>query len=106
MISILIIDDEETARTVVKNIVLRYCSTAEVVGEADCIEAGIEQIKNLKPDLLLLDVELSDGTGFDLLQRIDEHEFKVIFVTAFNQYAIQAIKFCALDYLLKPVAKK
>jgi two-component system LytT family response regulator len=73
------------------------------IDEANGVKTGIEKINSFKPDVVLLDVEMNDGTGFDLLKQIEEPSFKLIFTTAHNQYAIQAFKFSAIDYLLKPV---
>lgn len=74
-----------------------------VVDEADGVVNGIEKINSFTPDVVLLDVEMQDGTGFDLLKQLDKIQFQLIFVTAYNQYAVQAFKFSAIDYLLKPV---
>lgn len=80
-----------------------YASDMEVIGEADGVRAGLKSLEQHKPDLLLLDVEMADGTGFDLLAMYGELDFKVIFVTGHDAYAIKAFKFSAIDYLLKPV---
>lgn len=80
-----------------------YASDCEVIAEANGVKAGLECLKLNKPDLLLLDVEMQDGTGFDLLAMYGELDFKVIFVTGHDAYAIKAFKFSAIDYLLKPV---
>jgi len=74
-----------------------------IVGEAEGVESGIANIEKLKPELILLDIQMADGDGFDLLKRIAIINFKVIFITAYEEYAMKAIKFSALDYLLKPV---
>jgi len=103
MLRTLVIDDEPNARQVVKNIVELYCHDAEVVGEAINVADGIKKINNLKPDLVLLDIRMPDGTGFDLLRKIKNLNFHFIFITAYEQYAIQAIKQSALDYILKPI---
>src|SRR5690606_3413169 len=71
-------------------------------GEADDVQSGIELIKSQKPDLVFLDVQMKTGTGFDLLNHFQQIEFDVIFITAHNQFAIQAFKFSAFDYILKP----
>jgi two-component system LytT family response regulator len=75
----------------------------EVSGSFKTVEEGVEAIKKLKPQLAFLDVEINDKTGFDLLQQLPEINFEVIFTTAYDKYAVQAFKFSALDYLLKPV---
>ncbi|MBM3434670.1 MAG: response regulator transcription factor [Bacteroidetes bacterium] len=99
-----IVDDEGKARTTLKNLLEVHCpSRINVIGEADCVERGLEIIQAMNPDLVFLDVQMPDGTGFDLLEQIPEIRFKVIFASAFDKFAIQAFKFSALDYLLKPV---
>jgi two-component system LytT family response regulator len=80
-----------------------YASDSEVIAVANGVRAGLECLKKHKPDLLLLDVEMQDGTGFDLLAMYGELDFKVIFVTGHDAYAIKAFKFNAIDYILKPV---
>jgi two-component system LytT family response regulator len=99
-----LIDDESKARTALRNLLEVNCSTRiTVIGEADCVKKGLEIIETLKPELVFLDVQMPDGTGFDLLEQIGEVNFKVIFASAFDKFAIQAFRFSALDYLLKPV---
>lgn len=75
----------------------------EILGEAESVKSGLEAIEQHNPELILLDVEMEDGTGFDLLSQCPKPKFKVIFITAHDDYALRAIKFSALDYLLKPV---
>ncbi|HEX2627600.1 MAG TPA: LytTR family DNA-binding domain-containing protein, partial [Chitinophagaceae bacterium] len=75
-----------------------------IVGEAGSVAEGLTKIGEQRPDLVLLDIEMPDGTGFDLLRRVEEKNFEVIFITAFNAYAIDAFRFSAIDYLLKPVS--
>ncbi len=105
MLNILIIDDEAGSRQVIADIVNLQCPDAKVVGFSEDVKSGIAAIEKYKPDVLLLDINLPDGTGFDLLTGIqtDLYNFHVIFVTAHEQYAIKAIKFSAIDYVLKPV---
>lgn len=103
MFKALIIDDESKARNALKNLLAQYCQSVEVVGEADCVKAGIETIQKLNPDVVFLDVQMPDGTGFDLLEQIKDINFKIIFASAYDKFAIQAFKFSALDYLQKPV---
>lgn len=103
MIRTLVIDDEEGIRNVITDILKLCCPNVQVVGEAASVSQGYELIVNLAPDLIFLDIELSGGTGFDILDRLEKRTFKTIFITAYNQYAIQAIKTNALDYILKPI---
>lgn len=100
----LIIDDQIRSRRVLKRMISQYCNNLNLTGEADNIDDAIELIKTSQPDLIFLDVDLGDGTGFDLLGQLkDTSSFKTIFVTAHESYAIKAIKWSAQDYLLKPV---
>jgi len=98
----LIIEDEELAILALKEDISLHCKNLEVIGEAGSINDGIKKIKTLKPDLLFLDIQLSDGLSFEILKEFSNHNFKIIFTTAYNKYAIKAIKFGAIDYLLKP----
>lgn len=100
----LIIDDERLARLNLRK-KLNLFSEIEVIGEASGIESGIKSINMLNPDLLFLDIKLSDGTGFDLLNKV-EFKGKVIFQTAYDEYACRAFEINALDYLLKPITRE
>jgi two-component system LytT family response regulator len=104
MIKALIIDDEKSSRDTLRGFIDNYCEGVEIIDEAESAEQGIEQIKKLQPDLIFLDIELPLGSGFDLLEACGYANFEVIFTTAHDQYALQAIKVCALDYLLKPIS--
>lgn len=104
MIRTLIVDDEELAR---KNLVFmlnEHCPQVEVVGEASNMKTAKQILDDEEIDLLLLDIEMPNGSGFDLLeQHIGDFQFKIIFITAYHEYALKAFKFSALDYLLKPI---
>lgn len=100
---VVLIDDESTVRENLKILLNIYGSDMEVVGEAGGVQEGLDCIRKHKPDLVLLDVEMKDGTGFDLLAMYGELDFKLVFVTGHNDYAIKAFKYSAIDYLLKPV---
>jgi two-component system LytT family response regulator len=100
----LIIDDERLARLNLRK-KLSMFSEIEVIGEASGIETGIKAISGLNPDLLFLDIKLSDGTGFELLNKV-EFKGKVIFQTAYDEYACRAFEINAIDYLLKPITKE
>lgn len=100
----LIIDDERLARLNLRK-KLSMFSEIEVIGEASGMETGIKAVRELNPDLLFLDIRLSDGTGFDLLNKV-EFKGKVIFQTAYDEYACRAFEINALDYLLKPITKE
>lgn len=103
MLSVLIIDDEELSRDTISAIVRQYCNDATLVGEAGSMKEGLRAIRELKPDVILLDIQLGDGSGFELLRLAAPIQSFVIFITAYEEYAIRAFKTAALDYLLKPV---
>jgi two-component system LytT family response regulator len=98
-----IIDDEHDAVNFISSIIGEYCPSLEVVGKAHNVLEGVAVITDKKPDLVFLDIEMPNGTGFDLLSHFPEKDFDVVFITAFNHYAIKAIKFSAVDYILKPI---
>ena len=104
MIRTIIIEDEENNRIRLKNLIRDNFPQISVVGEAEGVESGLEAIEKLNPELLMLDIQMGDGNAFDLLGKLDSINFKIIFVTAYEEYALKAIKFSALDYLLKPVS--
>lgn len=99
----LVIDDEPDAVDFITSVIGEYCPDLTVAGKANNVKSGIQLINDIKPDLVFLDVEMPNGTGFDLLTYFPDKDFDVIFVTAFNHYAIKAIKFSAMDYILKPI---
>jgi two-component system, LytTR family, response regulator len=104
MYTCIIIDDENRSVETLSKIVTTYCEDKlEILATANNIDDAYPLIKNKKPDVIFLDIEMPFGSGFDLLERFDEIDFQVIFTTGFDQYAITAIKFSALDYLLKPI---
>lgn len=102
-IEAVIIDDEQGARKTLKGLIDQYCPEVEIVGEADSIDMAIPLILKLDPDLIFLDIEMPKGSGFDLIEKIGQIRAKVVFTTAYSQYALKAIKASALDYLLKPI---
>lgn len=100
----ILIDDELKSRSNLRQLLSQYCTNVEVVAEADSATAALKLIRELKPDLLFLDIEMGEVSGFDLLKLLNgQQNFEVIFVTAFDKYGIQALKACAIDYLLKPI---
>lgn len=105
MIKAIIIDDEARARTLLGTMLKEYCTDIEVVADVEDLPNGVKAIRKHKPDLVFLDIEMPGHSGLDLLDFFDENEigFSIIFVTAYNNYAIQAFKLSAVDYLLKPV---
>lgn len=99
----IIIDDEKKGREILKSLIETYCKEVEIIAQASNADEGYEMIQKHEPDVVFLDVEMPSGDGFSLLERFDEITFQIIFTTAFDDYAIKAIKFHALDYLLKPI---
>jgi two-component system LytT family response regulator len=99
----IIIDDESSGRKAVRNYISKYATNIEILDEADSVKNGLFSILTHKPDLVFLDIRMPDGTGFDLLEKLPEINFQVIFVTAYEQHAIKAFKYSAVDYLLKPI---
>ena len=99
----LIVDDEKNVREALKAFLMLWSPETEVIGEASGVADALDKIEKLNPELVFLDVEMGDGTGFDLLNKILIRNFEVIFVTAHQHYAISAIRMSACDFLLKPV---
>jgi two-component system LytT family response regulator len=103
MFKAIIIDDVEQARKTLLQDILDYCPEVEVIGEASGVVEGAKVLKQLKPDLVFLDIQMQDGSGFDLLEIVKEEKLKVIFTTASDAHAIKAFRFSAIDYLMKPI---
>lgn len=103
MIRAVIIDDIPEAIAVLKSDLENYCVNIEVVGSADGVVTGAKLIREIKPDLVFLDIQMKDGSGFDLLEILPDVHFKLIFTTASDEFAVKAFKFSAVDYLLKPI---
>lgn len=103
MIKALIVDDEKNARESILHLCHLSFKEVEIIGQADGIATAKKAIADLSPDLVFLDIQLEDGTGFDLLEELEEINFQLIFITAFDEYAVRAFKFAAIDYLMKPI---
>jgi two-component system LytT family response regulator len=103
MIKALVVDDEKKARDILTGMLNAHCPQVNVIGQADSVSLAEELIRSTKPDLVFLDIEMPFGNGFDLLDRTRDLNFDVVFTTAFDHYAVKAIKFSAFDYLLKPI---
>lgn len=103
IINAILIDDERKALAILKNKIERLCPNVNIIAETQNPVEGIEFIKKLKPQLVFLDVAMPELSGFDLLSEIKNPNFEIIFATAFDNYAIEAIKHCAIGYLVKPV---
>ncbi len=103
MITTVLIDDEHESLDGLASLLSLFCPTIKITGTANNIAQGIKVIRAQKPQLVFLDVEMPGGTGFDILEQVTGLKFAVIFTTAFDHYAIKAIRMSALDYLLKPI---
>lgn len=104
MIRAIIIDDEEDARFLLtSHLSKHFAGSITIEGQADSVKTGIKLIKQIKPDLVFLDIQMGDGTGFDLLKQLPDKNFELVFVTAYNQYALKAFQFSAMGYLMKPI---
>ncbi len=103
MIKAIIIDDIEQARITLKKDLQVYTPDINVIGEANGVVEGAKLLKSMQPDILFLDIQMQDGSGFDLLDILKDIPFKIIFITASDAHAIKAFRYAAIDYLLKPV---
>ncbi len=103
MLTAIIIDDETSSRNSLKHKLTRHCAGISIIGECENGEEGIKMLAVKEPDIVFLDVEMPRMNGFTMLQQLPHKNFEVIFITAYDHYAIKAIKFSALDYLVKPV---
>ncbi len=102
-IKALLIDDEESARDVLENLLLRFCPEVELVAKCNNIPMAVEAIKVHQPDVVFTDIEMPDYAGFEIVKFFKELTFELIFVTAYDQYAVRAFEVAAVDYLLKPI---
>ena len=100
----IIVEDEETSRRILKNYLKKYCPKVTVVGEAENINEGLILIRNNDLDLVFLDVEMPYGNAFDLLEKVGDINFQTVFVTAYNNYAMDALNAHASYYLMKPIS--
>lgn len=101
--SIVVVDSDASARENIKVLLSIYAPGSQIVGEADGVSSGLACIRKKQPDLVLLDVAMKDGSGFDIISSHDRPDFKFIFITKHNEYAIKAFKYSAIDYILKPI---
>ena len=106
MIPTVVIEDEGHSRKMLLEMLHENCKQVNVVGEADSVKAGLAAIAEQKPQLVFLDIELKSETSFQILEQVPEKNFELIITTAFDHYALNVIKFCAIDYLLKPIDLK
>ncbi len=106
MLRAIIVDDELNSRETLKLMLERYCPNVNVISMSDGYDAALESIKIFKPDIVFLDIQMPDGNGFKLLDQFEDIDFFVIFTTAYEEYALKAFKYNAIDYLLKPIIAK
>ncbi|MEY4288282.1 MAG: hypothetical protein RLZZ30_370 [Bacteroidota bacterium] len=100
---VLIIDDEKPTRDFIRKMLESFDLKLDIYTDGENVQSGIEAIENIQPDIVLLDIQMPDGNGFDVLKSVTNKSFEIIFITAFQEFAVQAIKFSALDYILKPI---
>ena len=103
MIKALLVDDKQPSIELLKYLLQQHCPEINDIATANSVREALQLVKNFQPDILFLDIQMPQQSGFDLLNAVDNWTFEVIFTTAYNEFAIQAIRFSALDYLLKPV---
>ncbi len=103
MIRTIIIEDEQKSRELLDAMIQKNCPELEIIGHASDVPQGVELIRSLKPDLVFLDINMPNGTGFEVLEQVSDLHFELIFATASDQHALKAIKYSACDYLLKPI---
>jgi two-component system, LytTR family, response regulator len=99
----ILVDDEEGARDVLQNLLLRFCPNVELIAKCENVLQAVETIKQEQPDLVFLDIEMPNFAGYEIVNFFEEVTFDIVFVTAYDQYAIRAFEIAAIDYLLKPI---
>ncbi len=104
IINAIIVDDEERSIIILKTLIERHCPNINIKETACSVKSAVNKIDELSPDLVFLDIELQDGSGFDILNMVKNKNFETIFITAHNEYAIKAFEFSAIHYLLKPIS--
>jgi len=103
MVKAVIIDDDFTSRMLLREILKKAIDNVELLGEAGSVVEGIPLIERVAPDVVFLDISMPDGTGFDLLDKLKKIDFKIIFITAYTEFAVKAFKYSAFDYIVKPI---
>lgn len=103
MITAIIIDDEQRSRDVLKKSIEKYCKDVSIIGMGTCVDDAVDLIHSFNPDLVFLDIEMPQGNGFTLFDKIKNIHFDIIFTTAYEEYAVKAFRVSALDYLTKPI---
>lgn len=104
MLKAILVDDEKISRDILSDYLAKYCKDVELLAQCDSVQTGLLAIEKHQPDIVFLDVEMPKGNGFDLLEQVKDIRFETIFVTAFDNYAIQALNYSAAYYILKPVS--
>jgi len=104
MLKAIIVDDEKISRDILHDYLVKYCPDVTILEQCDSVKTGLAAIEKYQPDILFLDVEMPKGNGFDLLEQVKDINFETVFVTAFDNYAIQALNYSAAYYILKPVS--
>lgn len=99
----ILVDDEESARDVLENLLVRFCPEVELLAKCDSLVNAVGAIKHLKPALVFLDISLPNYAGYEIVSFFDEIDFEIIFITAYDQFALRAFEIAAIDYLLKPI---
>ncbi len=102
-IRVILVDDEESARDVLENLLKRFCPDVELLDKCSNLESAVESIKRNSPDLVFLDIQMPNYAGFEIVRFFEKIDFSIIFVTAYDQYALRAFEIAAVDYLLKPI---
>ena len=102
----IIIEDDDLSRSTLHEMIKVYCKGVTVVATCRNGQEGLEAIKELKPDLIFLDIEMPDMTGFQMLKKVDVIDFEIVFTTAYEEFALRAFKVKAIDYLLKPIDRE
>ena len=103
ILKVVIVEDEKRSRDTLKTLLEEFCKDVQVIATASSVSEAVKVLSVFSPDVVFLDIELQSGVGFDILEQIKDPDFEIIFTTAFEKYAIRAIKFSSLDYLLKPI---
>lgn len=102
-ITAIIVDDEESARSILANLLARFCTQVKVLGSYSNVESAVTGIHTLKPQLVFLDIEMPNYSGFEIVDFFENVDFEMVFITAYDKYAIRAFEVSAVDYLLKPI---